>query len=128
MTRTIADYVKDINDMITKIEEFSEDIKFEQFEKDEKTKYAVVRALEIMGEASKNIPPFIKKKYNKVPWKKMAGMRDKLIHEYFGVNTKVLWQTINEEIPVIKRLLKNISEEIHDELRLDFRNNENHNK
>ena len=76
-----------------------------KFAQDQKTIYAVVRAFEIIGEAAKKVPPSVRKRHAKVPWKQMAGMRDKLIHEYFGVNHQVLWKTAQEDIPPVLRLI-----------------------
>lgn len=108
MIREILDYLEDILESINNIERFVEGMDFNDFKKDEKTIYAVIRALEIIGEAVKNIPEEIKKKYPEIPWKNMAGMRDKLIHEYFGVNKRVVWDAIKEELPNIKPLFEKI--------------------
>ena len=112
MKREFKHYVLDIVDSIEKIEKFTKGMRLQDFEKDDKTVFAVIRALEIIGEAVKRIPASVKNKYKQVPWKKMAGMRDKLIHEYFGVNTKVVWQTVREDIPSISSLMKQISREL----------------
>ena len=79
--------------------------------KDEKTQYAVIRAIEIIGEASKKIPKNIKTKYTDVPWYEISGMRDKLIHDYFGVNSKIVWKTVKEDLPRLKKLIVRILEE-----------------
>jgi len=73
----------------------------EEFLNDRKTVKAVLRNLEIVGEAAKKIPPPLRDKYPDIPWKKMAGLRDKLIHEYFGVDLEIIWQLIKEELPGI---------------------------
>ncbi len=108
MKREFLDYVEDIITAIEKAMEFIENINYEDFLKDDKTTSAVIRKLEIIGEAVKNIPNKVKRDYPKIPWKEMAGMRDKLIHEYFGVDLKRAWKTTKEDLPPLKLLLKEI--------------------
>lgn len=110
--REYKDYLVDIIDAINRVEKFVGDTRFDDFEKDDKTVFAVIRALEIMGEAVKKIPASVKNKHKQIPWQKIAGMRDKLIHEYFGVNTKVLWQTVKEDIPDIKPLMEQVVKDL----------------
>ena len=74
--------------------------------------YAVIRAIEIMGEASKKIPKSVQKNYPSIPWREIAGMRDNLIHEYFGVDVKVVWKTALEDIPPLEVRLKEIADKI----------------
>lgn len=93
------------------IKDFVKGKNIESIKKDEKTLYAVIRAFEIIGEASKNIPPRVRVKYPEIPWKQMAGMRDKLIHEYFGVDVDVLKKTIRNQLPRIKPLIEKV---LHD--------------
>lgn len=81
---------------------------FKDFEKDEKTQDAVIRAFEVLGEAAKKIPKDFREKYPKIPWGKMAGMRDKLIHDYWGANIKRIWKTVKEDIPPLKKLIRDI--------------------
>ena len=106
--REYGDYVQDILESIYDIEKFTEEMDFESFTKDKKTIYAVVRAIEIIGEAAKNIPKSIRGKYSKIPWKKLAGIRDKLIHEYFGVDLEILWEVVKKDIPMLKPLIQNV--------------------
>ena len=107
-------YLRDIINAMTSIESFVGKMDFDQFKDDDKTTSAVIRKLEIIGEAAKNILKNITEKYSSVPWKEMAGMRDKLIHFYFGVNLKLVWQTIKHRIPQLKLSIKQILEEIED--------------
>ena len=96
------DYVDDMLDAAGKIQAFLLHDNFESFSKDEKTQFAVIRALEIIGEASNKIPASIKKKHPDIPWRAISGMRNKLIHDYFGVDIDVVWKTAMEDIPSIK--------------------------
>lgn len=106
MKREYWDYLHDILDAVNDAESFVKDMSFEQFAKDKKTLNAVVRSLEIIGEAAKNIPSDVRERYGKLPWKKMTGMRDKVIHAYFGVNTKTLWNTVKNDLPPLKQLVQ----------------------
>ncbi|MGC9101445.1 MAG: DUF86 domain-containing protein, partial [Caldisericum sp.] len=84
-------FLVDVLESIEKIENYTSEISFEEFIKDEKTKDAVVRNIEIIGEAVKHIPEEIKEKYNQIPWKKITGMRNRLIHGYFVVDYTIVW-------------------------------------
>jgi uncharacterized protein with HEPN domain len=88
------------------IEEYTRGLNFEAFARDKKTVDAVVRNFEIIGEAAKHIPAGTRREYPKIPWKEMAGMRDKLIHGYFGVNLEVVWKTVKERLPVLRPLIE----------------------
>ncbi len=96
---------------ILAVERFVGTMSFQQFAKDEKTLYAVIRALEIIGEASKKIPKPVQKRFPDIPWKQIAGMRDKLIHDYFGVDSAVVWRTATENIPSLKTDIKSMIDE-----------------
>jgi uncharacterized protein with HEPN domain len=100
--REYVDYLQDILDAIEKVEQFVQGMDFAQFSSDTKTRFAVIRALEIIGEASKKIPETFKRQNPDLPWREMAGIRNKLIHEYFGLNLQVVWKTVNEDIPKLK--------------------------
>lgn len=99
-------YLKDINDSIKSIEIFIKNMSFEQFISDDKTSSAVIRKLEIIGEATKKIPKNIQEKYPQIPWKDIAGMRDKLIHAYSDVDLKLVWKTIQIRVPELKSFLE----------------------
>ena len=107
-TRDYRDYLQDIINAINDIESFTVNMTFADFTKDKKTINAVVRSIEIIGEATKKIPKSLKNEYPSIPWKKMAGIRDKMIHEYFGVDLESVYKTIREDIPPLKPLIKNI--------------------
>ena len=106
MTRKYSLFVEDILDAIVWIEQFTKDMDFEQFRADEKTKTAVVKKLEILGEAAKNIPKAIRNKQKGLPWTDMAKMRDKLSHESFGVRYDIVWKVIIEKLPGIKHSIE----------------------
>lgn len=102
-------YIEDILESIDKIEEYIGEIKEEDFYRNTQLQDSVLRRLEIIGEAAKNIPPVFRNKYSIIPWKKMAGMRDVLIHEYFGVNLKRVWRVANKDLPRLKNEILKIS-------------------
>ena len=110
--RDPVDFLRDILDSINKIDSFIEGFEFDEFAEDNKTVYAVIRAIEIIGEATKNLPESLKKEHSEVPWRKMTGARDKMIHGYFGVDLEVVWSTIKEDIPSVKPLIEKILGEI----------------
>ena len=102
MTRDYTLYIKDILDCIEKIEGFVGNMGYDEFKNDDKTSSAVVRKLEIIGEASKNIPADIKDKKKGIPWSDMARMRDKIIHFYFGVDYEIVWKVIKGRLPELR--------------------------
>ncbi|MCL0040685.1 DUF86 domain-containing protein [Thermodesulfovibrionales bacterium] len=104
-------YLKDIFEAMEAIEGFVEGMEFDDFKSDDKTSSAVIRKFEIIGEAAKNLSVTIKQKYPIVPWKEMAGMRDKLIHFYFGIKYELVWQTIKDVIPQVKPVIGKILNE-----------------
>src|SRR5262245_35776709 len=109
--RTHVDYLADILDALEKVSRFIEGMTFEEFAKDDKTVFAVVRGLEIIGEATKQIPSAVRDVYPEVPWRAMAGMRDKLTHHYFGVNLLVVWKTATEDLPALEPAIRHIVSE-----------------
>jgi len=101
-------YLKDILAAIDSIEGFVAGMDLEVFQTDDKTGSAVVRKLEIIGEAAKQIPDEIRQKYPDIPWKEMAGMRDKLIHFYFGVDYPLVWETVKRRLPQVAGEIRDI--------------------
>ncbi|HMK48485.1 MAG TPA: DUF86 domain-containing protein [Thermodesulfovibrionales bacterium] len=102
MTREWKLFVQDIYDAMQDIKEFVGTMKRKDFLADDKTRSAVAFKIENIGEASKNIPKEIKVKYKGLPWKDMAGMRDKITHFYFGINYKIVWLVVKKELPAVE--------------------------
>jgi uncharacterized protein with HEPN domain len=106
MKREYSDSLRDMLENAQRAIEFTKGMRYETFAKDDKTVYAVIRAVEIIGEAAANIPDEVRAKYPNVPWREVKGMRNKLVHQYFGINMEVVWQTIHEDLPVLIEALK----------------------
>ena len=107
--RELRDYINDLIQACEDILSFTEGMSYSDFASDKKTINAVVRSLEVIGEATKKLPMSLRGKYPDVPWKHMAGMRDKLIHEYFGIDKQMIWQVVQKHIPKILPSIKEIS-------------------
>jgi uncharacterized protein with HEPN domain len=105
-------YIEDILQAIDSIQTYTEGLTYEIFVDDKKTVDAVIRNFEIVGEATKQIPLVVRQEYPKVPWREMAGMRDKLIHGYFGVQLDVVWKTVRERIPALRLLMVEVLDEL----------------
>ena len=109
--RRDSDFLQDINEAVQRIGVYTEQLSYEEFLQDIKTQDAVIRNLEIIGEAAKNISDNLTDNYSHIPWKEMAGLRDKLIHHYFGVNFDIVWNIIKADLPgialQIEKILKN---------------------
>ena len=112
MTRDIRVYIEDIMDSITKIEQYTQCVNEQEFMTNTQLQDAVLRRLEIMGEAVKNIPQSFRDKYPHIPWKKIAGFRDVLIHEYFGVNMRRAWKVAKHDIFVLSDELRKVKKDL----------------
>jgi uncharacterized protein with HEPN domain len=109
MSRRAADLlIEDIWEAIEKIERYTKGMTSESFEEDEKTADAVVRNLEIIGEAANRLPADFKEKHSEIEWTKIVGLRHRIVHEYFGVDQGIIWQIIQSDLPMFRRELKRI--------------------
>jgi uncharacterized protein with HEPN domain len=101
-------FVEHILENISDIKDFSSKLSKKDFEKNKLKQNAIIRSIEVIGEAVKNLPGNFKKKHPKISWKEIAGMRDKLMHHYFGVDMDLVWNVVKEDIPKLERELKGI--------------------
>ena len=113
--RLASDFLDDIRKASEKAPEFLGGLSLAAFAADEKTAYAVIRALEIVGEATKRVPGTLRDRYPQIPWRAMAGIRDKLSHDYQTVNLEVVWRSVTEDLPVLLPELRRMLEEIRKE-------------
>lgn len=105
------DFLGDMREAMEAVALYTKGMTFRRFMEDRKTQDAVVRNFEVMGEAAKNISSNFKEQYPDVPWKEIAGLRDKLIHFYFGVDYKIVWSITRKSIPKIMKQIKTIRKE-----------------
>ena len=116
MKRNSRLYINDIVRNMTKILQYTDGMDESAFSADEKTADAVIRCIEIIGEAAKNVPDSIRDNYPQIPWKQMAGMRDKVIHDYFGIQLKTVWKVVKEVIPGILQNMEKVRDEMPEEM------------
>lgn len=102
--------LRDILEAIKRICDYSLDMDYDQFFEDTKTQDAIIRNLEIIGEAAKKIPDDVKAHLQEIPWRRISGTRDRLIHDYFGVNLEIVWSIIQSELPALSPRLKDFLE------------------
>ena len=115
MKRKFEFFLKDIIESIKSINDFIHKMDFQKFSSDDKTSSAVIRKIEIIGEATKNIPDPIKEKYKEIPWNDMAKIRDKVIHSYFGINYETIWNVAKDRLPEIKLEIEKILTDLRDD-------------
>jgi uncharacterized protein with HEPN domain len=108
MNREFLDFIEDILDGMNKAEILLEGISYSRFETDFRINFAVVRALEIIGEAAKRLPDDLRQRYPDIPWKGMAGMRDRIIHGYDNVDLQIVWDVVKRDIPQIRPKIEGI--------------------
>lgn len=109
--RTDREFLSDIREAIHRVIAYVTGMTYEAFVADTKTQDAVIRNLEILGEATKNLSEQLRTKYPSIPWKSMAGARDRLVHHYFGVNLDIVWQIVTIELPQVASQLQIIEED-----------------
>src|SRR3990167_6806772 len=108
MQRDLGLYLDYILESIDKIEEYTNGLNEEEFSRNTQTQDAVLRRLAIIGEAVKHLPGDLKEKHTQIPWKQIAGARDIFVHEYFGVGIERVWETIQEDLPELKKVVEEI--------------------
>ncbi len=108
MRRAVWFYVQDILENMHDAEEFIRGMTYEQFLNDKRTINAVLRSLQVIGESAKRVPDEVRERYPEVPWREMAGMRDKITHDYLDVDIEIVWRVLTENIPQIRPLLDQV--------------------
>lgn len=113
--RAEIEFVNDILEAVQRISRYLGGLSYDDFRRDTKTQDAVIRNIEVIGEAAKGVTEEWRAKHPHIPWKSMAGMRDRLIHHYFGVNLDIVWQVASEELPLLTPELSQITKTVEDE-------------
>jgi len=112
--RLFDDALRDILSAAKKAVGFVEDMTPDDLAEDEKTEFAVIKALEIVGEAGRRVPESFRGEHPEIPWREMARMRDKLVHDYFGVDLEVVWKTIHEDLPPLIAALQALIDDLQE--------------
>jgi len=114
VSRDFLDYLEDMVEYVGKAVHFTEGMEYDEFVRDEKTALAVVKALEIVGEAAEKIPAHVKERHPRIPWREMAGMRDRLTHGYFSVDLSIVWKVVKDRLPALKSSLEEVIRDYED--------------
>ncbi len=110
--RDCRSYIEDIIDHMNYAESFIKYMTFEEFVSDRKTILSVTKCIEVVGEATKHVPESIRERHIEIPWKEMAGIRDRLVHGYFKVNLEIVWITVTEEFPALRPMIEEVLNDI----------------
>jgi len=112
MSRRDSDYLRDVQEAIHRIQSYTSGLTYEQFLDDEKTQDAVIRNLQVMGEAVRKLSDSLTAAYPAVPWREIAGLRNRIVHDYFGINYDIIWAVIRAEIPLLLKQISKIQEQM----------------
>jgi len=112
MKRNFNLFINDILESINAIEKFSKGINKKELDLNRLVQSAIIREIEIIGEAVKNLPNSFREKYQEIPWNKIAGMRDIIIHGYFRVDLDAVWEVIRRDLPILKKQIQKIKKEL----------------
>lgn len=113
--RQYGDYLQDIVNYADKAMQFVRGVGLDEFADNEEKVFAVVKTLEIIGEAARHLPKSMCDKYKTIPWKQVVGMRDRMTHEYFSVDTEVVWRTVHEDLPPLRDTAQKMLEDLAQE-------------
>ena len=119
MIRQESLFLNDILENIKDIEDFSKNFTKKEFESDRLRQKAIIKSLEIIGEAAKNVSEKTKKKYPRTEWKNIIGTRDRITHAYFGVDYNIIWDIIKKDLPILKKQIEAIKKDF---IKKDMRN------